>query len=395
MALLGNTSAFDTIFKSEFMNDELTNKKCYIWGAGSDGIRVYKEIKNLIQIIGFIDSDPHKKGSKIDECNIYDFDHFKKLEKGAYKILIATSRFEVEIANKLQSEGYERDIDFCGYKKFYTAYNWLFQQKVYSSFVATSVTQKCTLSCEKCGHLMPSFKSPRNRPLSEIKLDIDAYFNWVDQVGTFCLAGGEPFLHPEILEIVEYIGQSWGKKISMIQIVTNGTMVPSEDILLACKQYNVTITVSDYSVSVPRLKKSIDNLVNVMEKYDVSFLKKNPTSTWVDLGFPKTDNSNMTEHQIIDFFDQCNSQCRELYNQKLYFCSIQPHAIQAGLFKDDVNDYFDLQDYDSSKRIKFLEFDQGYTELGYITFCKKCNSFASPSAKIIPAAKQTRDRIKL
>ena len=41
--------------------------KVLIYGVGLAGRQVYKEIKNKVQVIGFLDSDPDKKGRVITD----------------------------------------------------------------------------------------------------------------------------------------------------------------------------------------------------------------------------------------------------------------------------------------------------------------------------------------
>ena len=86
--------------------------------------------------------------------------------------------------------------------------------------VALEITGRCNLNCKYCF----SDKCNKDMHLSDVKKVLDQ----VDNMNVFevCISGGEPFLHPNILEIFDYCS----KKKFNVSIVTNGTLLDEKTI---------------------------------------------------------------------------------------------------------------------------------------------------------------------
>lgn len=91
---------------------------------------------------------------------------------------------------------------------------------------------------------------------------------------------------------------------------------------------------------------------------------------WLDMGFPNNLPEEKTEEQLRKHFQKCAMFCRQFSNGKYYFCCSNFAAVKAGMFPDDENNYFDFRQEVSKK--KLLEFELGYSRLGYTTFCNVC-----------------------
>lgn len=74
-------------------------------------------------------------------------------------------------------------------------------------------------------------------PLDIAKKSADVFFSKYDCVGEFVLIGGEPLLYKNLIEIVEYIGSKYGSKIILFSITTNGTIIPSDELIKICMRY--------------------------------------------------------------------------------------------------------------------------------------------------------------
>ncbi|MDU1414722.1 MAG: radical SAM protein [Clostridium sp.] len=101
------------------------------------------------------------------------------------------------------------------------------------------VTYKCNLRCKHCY----AASQKENFYEQELTLEeIKKTFDQLDQLGTFYLriTGGEPFIHPQFKEIIEY---AYLKKFA-VSIVTNGTLL-SDDIIDDLKRFKIrTLTFS-------------------------------------------------------------------------------------------------------------------------------------------------------
>ncbi len=94
---------------------------------------------------------------------------------------------------------------------------------------------------------MPYWKNKKESKYEAIKEDIDLYFRCVDYVFDMEIVGGESLLHTELAEILEYIGEKYNSKIGYLGIITNGTILPSQNIISILKEYGIGVSISDYS----------------------------------------------------------------------------------------------------------------------------------------------------
>ena len=118
------------------------------------------------------------------------------------------------------------------------------------------VSHRCTLDCINCGQLVGTIKrnAPENYvdyPLERIKKDIDICMDNIDAVGTFSIIGGEPFIHPDIFEIIEHCLTK--KNVAIISITTNGICSMPLEKLRRIKNPRVKINFSNYTATLERL----------------------------------------------------------------------------------------------------------------------------------------------
>lgn len=92
-------------------------------------------------------------------------------------------------------------------------------------------TDICNIKCEGCYRLI---LGEGHKPLKQIKEEIDFLQHWRKCDG-ISLAGGEPILHPDIVEIIEYITSKGMKSV----ILTNGLAL-NDELLSALKKVGLT-----------------------------------------------------------------------------------------------------------------------------------------------------------
>ena len=169
-------------------------------------------------------------------------------------------------------------------------------------------------------------------------------------------------------------------------MVTNGTIVPNEDILKKLSQCRVEITVDDYRDAVPKFRECFNQLINKLESYQIKHYI-NKADSWIDLAPEKTDYSDWSESQLQKHKENCNQSWQELRNGKLYSCNYAAYATVAGLAgKQDLEEVYDLTKFSPSKKKELVEFRLGYSAKGYTNFCKKCRGFTPENnEKVVPA----------
>lgn len=232
--------------------------------------------------------------------------------------------------------------------------------------VTFCVTTKCSLKCRDCGSLIPNFNSCNHIDMSieEFKLNLDKITNVATKIRRAVLLGGEPFLHPKIGEMIDLI--CCKSNIDVLEIMTNGTKMPSQKVLDILKKYNtkVYIYISNYSEN-PVLKTILknDELKQVLKEYNVK-VQMVKTNGWLkEFGF---GNKSSSLEDSVSKYDRCHcSHCTQIFNNKLYPCSKASSAIELGII--DVDDYVDIISSDNLKKDLI-----NYFKKDYFKACETC-----------------------
>jgi len=290
--------------------------------------------------------------------------HIDNFESNGDNVIITSDEYRQYYKEYLD----KRSIKYTWYKNIASIWPFLLKQKVHIFQTDVLVTEKCNLACSFCNMFIPHYELPKHRDVQIILSDIDSYFNLVDYVSIFHLVGGEPFLHPQIKDIIEYILEKYSNKIDKFIITTNGTVLPREEILEVLENNNVILSVSNYSNKLEKLKSKVDRVLATYQEKNINHYVRNNIE-WYDFGDLRIKN-NMSEEELINHFDSCTAPFRGLNDGKFYYCHLNTSAVLTKLFPLNDNDYVNLSDVSSEDLIKF---DLGFTELGYITFCDNCN----------------------
>lgn len=363
----------------EFDNfaSEIVDKDFYIYGCGEIGQALYKDIKNANCLKGFIDNSIDKVGTKYKDIPIYSHTELLKNEKKEnICVIVAVGKaYETEIIKSCLEAGFEENKNLFIYWNFKKTilpilYAYICN-KVYLNVFSLSVTDKCSLRCKDCALLFPYLKEKRDRELQEIKKDLDILFRNVDYISFFEIIGGEPFLYPELDEVIRYIGEYYGEKVGKLVVTTNATIIPKENILDVLKEYNVEVGISDYK-KIESLHKNTYRLKSILEKKAVQYLV-NSELVWVDFGL-KDRSINKSAVDAEETMHTCGIECITLRDGKLYYCFAAYMAEKIFYCdKEGVNSgVIDLLRENVSSKV-IMEWSLGYTDLGYLEMCKHCN----------------------
>lgn len=357
--------------------DELAKEICkggeyeyYIWGAGITGGMFYRKFRERLNIIGFIDSSKEKQQAGYEGLNVLSID---KVEKNNKTRIVVSPAYYKEISSILDERGWKKNVEYFESHIFGCLLLMYKYNEVYIHRTDISLTERCTLRCKKCNMYMPYFKEPKDRPLEEVKEDLDVYFKYVSYVNFLNLLGGEPFLYPYLAEVLEYLGENYGKKIGHIEIFTNGTVLPRENELELMRKYAITVGISDYTKNIPYGKR-LGEILSALEENKVS-VRREIYSEWLDFGFPENNYQITKDETMEEHFTNCGEVFRGLFDKKYYYCHLNTSAVRANIFPDNKNDYFDLSG--DVKKMELLEYDQGYCNIGYNTFCTVCRGCQS------------------
>lgn len=371
-------------------------RKYYIFGAGLLG----KELMPVLQAYGclaaFIDNSIEKQREGVGKIPVISLETYLNLKDGQI-VIAASPQNTIVIREQLKSFSLKHERDFFLYDEFV---NQIFPiisvygfGKSYVSLLQITLTERCTLKCKKCAHGCFAVDNSRSEDmsLSQAYKSADSFFAKVDFIKEFVLIGGEPFLYKDFAKVIEYIGERYRGQIGIYAITTNGTIVPEEDVLRACRKYGVLVRISNYIRQIPRLKSFIERLIDTLEENKVSFALGDEESEWMDYGFECVDHGTDEEY-LIKVFDACRTPCREVRENRFYYCVMARSVSDNLKFYVGQKDYLDLDGLTGKEYKKeLLEFTLGYSDKGYLDMCRHCNGAEARNCPIPPAEQAKRN----
>lgn len=365
-------------------------KDIMMFGYGRQGKKMYETLKRDFHICAIVENDEQKRGRKVDDITICSFEEARE-QVGNCKIIVTVSEhYYVDIKKQLEEAGLTENVDFVMYHQFIAEWYFKFRQKIYVTKTDLSLTSYCNLNCRHCMQFLPFWKKRHETSLEECKDNLDCYFQCVDYVMEMDFIGGEPFLYRYLPEIITYVGERYRSRIGYLGFITNGLMMPEEEILNLMKKYNVTISISDYSKNL-HYEEKMDALCKRLDDMGIVYYK-NENIDWFDFGFPENlyhyEGEAARKHMKL-----CNNIQHVLDEKKLYYCGLEWSAQKGKLHEPDENNYIDLCEMAGkalAERKKILEMLLGNIPGGYIQFCKVCGGFGIDNNNRVATAQQYR-----
>lgn len=359
----------------------------YLWGTGETGEAFYNEFHDKINIVGFIDSFTEDGETKFG----LPVRRFEQVELAGTDKVIVTIRTPSHVAavkESLERAGLRICQEYFQYLMAARVVRFLVDNRIDLEQHDLIITSHCTYRCKECIQLIPYVSNPHHYKTTEIKKNIDTSFTYVDFYREYHIVGGEPLLHPELREIVSYIGNNYGDKVGVIVVVTNGTLIPGVEELRAMADWKVRVEISDYrnSKTAPKGQK-ITELTELLTGCGIDW-KLRPMETW--WGYSGSQGSGISEEGLIECLDSCPcGKFTLVFTQnQAYLCSRSYGAEDAELVPSGQGNSLALEGPVDAVRRKLLEFSMGITETGYLPYCRACYSQTPIYLREIPAAEQ-------
>jgi len=213
------------------------------------------------------------------------------------------------------------------------------EKPIHLTSVTLVINQKCSLKCKFCTSYMNEYplKDRINFPLEQIKKDIDTFFDLVDSVGTITVMGGEPFMHPELSEIIEHLCTK--QNFGLISIATSGTFPIKEEQLKGLYEKRVNVSFSNYTQSINERQKEVYyQNIEFVKQAGVCYTEGLFSPEWI---VPSTlYDANRTEQEKIEMKTNCDN-WHQIKNGKVFPCDFANSIYCLGI-ADYATDYFDL-----------------------------------------------------
>lgn len=259
------------------------------------------------------------------------------------------------------------------------------------------VTLRCNLKCKLCAAWAPYYETPWHPTTEELCSQIDRFFEVVDHFGHFSLTGGEPLLRNDLGVIVRRLSK-YAKRIDSLELFTNGTILPDDDMISAFKEYsgNAKFVIDNYGSELSVNAEAAAELVRkelpeaVVELRDYYSIDMH-CDGWVDWGVGIKPGRTDEEAQTI--FNKCSLPQKLdfvscMQNGVIYPCPQTRRCIELGYIEFDPKETVDL-------------FDRRYTDeeirerivsrysLPVLRACKFCDGQCDDSIRYQPAEQLT------
>lgn len=376
---------FDNLVK------EIEGKRIFLYGCGTFGTDTYQKLKYIDCIEGFIDN--YYMGDRYLDKPVYSFEHFCGEYDEVSTVIIVCIAKEAgkHIFKECSDMGWKPnktlfDITECD---FIIPFLYTYcHEMIYLKSFSLSVTEYCSLQCKECALSYPYFTDKKNYDIEDIKENLKSLFMNVDFIYFFEIIGGEPFLYPQLEEVLYFVYENYRSHIGKLAVTTNATILPKRCVLETMKQVGATVYISDYS-QVPRLCGNTDRLKGYLENNQVMF-DINDQLVWTDFGLNKQNVDN-TDDIAKHVMEGCGIDCVTVQDEKLYYCF---PALNAGkLFYSEVrqdDNYIDLK-YNTFTKRELMEWLLGYREKGYLEMCKHCYGQYCNTRYVIPGLQMGAD----
>lgn len=339
------------------------------------GPRLYDEGFTLK---GIFDRNPALWGQKLLGFDILPPEKIK--ERAARSKIVVFADDYPAISQQLIAAGLEENQDFIFVSDFWTVLCFY----KYDGFIAASplaffVTERCNLRCEFCGiGLDVRKKAKADLPLENLKRDLKIFFASVDYVEALVLTGGEALLHSRLPELLDFIIDKYNGKIGQLALISNGTNLPSAELLKQLKKHRVEFRISDYSGSnIPDYEKRLRRVLTALEDSGIrTVLVREP---WVDTYLDPQGREELRasgEEGLRRHFRRCPLNCKHTLNGYFYACGQTLGAQNAGLLPaEPALDGYDLKGLDPSSvgdRLDTMMFILGYWPEPALQACTLC-----------------------
>lgn len=361
------------------------------FGVGRIGRRVIPTMMKEFDIPFLIDNGKREeKAYGLEVLGIEDARN--RLKEKRVKIVVTTVRYSYEeISKKLTELGFIEYEDYCIFERFAQEWNLRWKNRCVLSKIDTVITSRCSLNCVNCNMFISHVAKPADMDFEDLRRNFDIFFDSVDYVYEYTLLGGEPFVHRNLTEIISYMGDTYGERIGKINLISNGTIVPDDEVMQAMRKYCVTVHISDYTCSVPYDKK-LKEVTKRLSQWGIEYYVI-PNNTWKDIVYPKDTYTaaDPKKHMLL-----CGHSTHSVDNGRLYWCDPAFAAERFTGFCTREGDFLDLEEnrkrnnkFEASANIiRYLLGD--VNERGYMSICEKCAGVGRDNDRIVSAGVQKK-----
>lgn len=359
-------------------------KEIILFGTTSMGQMAHQVLaEEQVRVLGFCDNNEEKQGSIYRGLFIYNPEKIMQKHPNAVVIIcsfleehIKEIRKQLHVYGIIEKNIWDKDIilwlfhtkmtDRKADSKRYM--KMLYDRKYHVGLeldnISIVVTDYCNLNCKNCMRMTKHMKDLKHLLYKDIIKSMHEVSNLAGTVRAYNILGGEPFLYPDLEQIVK--GIPGCDNVEMVDIVTNGKIFPSKHMLNCLKSYGVRIIISDYGFYAQDVKKLIETLESMEMIYDVYDEKQK----WHPISYK--ENMHKTEEELVSAFQKCKKcrECFEIYGRELFPCGFFSTMFHLNMLgKECEKDFVNLEMDDEWCKEKLEEW---CNNTSYINTCNYC-----------------------
>jgi len=378
----------------------------YIYGFGISGkwLSAMLSLRN-INLIGFIDSDLKKLGFSYNNYSVMSYtqviDRFKGSSlKSVSRVIINTVVDIQDLWDKLDNSPFfsveslgiyldgslelfaieDATANYLRYSLDAVKYSHLAFFKNENKFLRSidlQITERCSMKCQDCSNLMQYYEKPLNITVEKLKSDLDKLLIHLDHLFEVRLIGGEPFVHPDIYELISHCTNL--DKVSYVSIFTNSTLPLNYNKLKsdAIEAQKLSFQITNYGGSHAR---NVSGNLSVLQSLCIDYRLHEP-EWWTDSGTILEHQKSVEEAKVL-FQECCGKNLFTISDGKVYRCPFASNADRLGALPSDSSNFADLNS-NTSQLLNYLG------DIDYIPACMFCKGRSWNSPIITPAI-QTR-----
>lgn len=254
------------------------------------------------------------------------------------------------------------------------------------------VTKQCNLKCKMCGQLLFGAVKRRSFPSEQIIRDTDKIFELIDYIEVMKLIGGELLTYAKLDELINHLNR-YKDKIGLLEIYTNGAIIPQKKVLDSIIDYkgNIQVTISDYGkLSIAKEHWIVFGEENSIKINVLGFVSEGESGYkgWIDC--TETKNLGESEEELEEKFRGCGQRLDFVLEDSVIGKCTSFHMLNYALDRPlnrDEGVYINDEISNEEKRRKILALG---SDDKYLDICRYCVWGSSVRDKLerFPAAEQ-------
>jgi MoaA/NifB/PqqE/SkfB family radical SAM enzyme len=325
----------------------------FIFGAGAWGKRWLPFIKENYDILGYLDNDTNLWNSKVEGIEVFPP---SIVEQRDFDIIIIAVNMPGSDKGRNIYRTINKQLLYYKVEKSKIIYVPKLPRPFSVLTVQIHLAEHCNINCAGCDH----FSNIAKKEFVNIKSfekDLNRLAELTNKnVNTIILLGGEPLLHPEVIQLIELTGKYFNRT-TRICLYTNGILLSEQppEFWKCAKENGLVINISHYPIklNINKIKElSVQYSVTVGYGGEVNYFREIAPKYMYKKYYDLTGKGDITEN-----FNLCSlaNNCITLKNGRLYPCSNAAHSEhffnKFGFLKKCAKDSINIHKADNAEEL--------------------------------------------